>query len=583
MHLTLALSISGSINKTSVVVAIASLLGVALLALLFFAQAREVKRLREWASAASEREAELEARIVAGIRAQQARAAQRPQGAAPVPRTTPLLSRESLASAGSGAAPGVVLGGASTAAPAGAAVAAAAAGATAVTRVASVADLQGGHAVNGVQATSPGTAVPGLPVAGEASAAGAPALPDAAGATALADAAEAPARDAEAPAREVPDTPAVGAADALAPGALAAAAAGTPAAAGAPAAPSAPAEAPAAQGLDAAAPGGLGAVPAAASAPASAAPTGAAVPTLQPPLQGAPADGLVSVSPRPVTAAGTSPRPARPPAPPAPPQSRGGEGLRETGAPEEPRPPRRTVDVGARGRRDSEEGAQGRPVGRQATIYRKERSSSRMLAIVGGGAVLLLLVVVLLVSLVSSGSSNPTPASKAADAHRANTLNVSSTKGTLDVAVLNATETNGLAGQFANKLKSGGYAHARALYGTPSGTYPATTVQYARGYESEAMSIAHLIGVPSSQVQALQPSTQPLAAGASVVVIVGQSAAGAGQATESSEGGESNAATGETAEGATGETAEGTTGEGTEETAYGGEVPPESQTAEEGA
>ena len=37
----------------------ASLLGLAVLALLYFAQAREVKRLREWAGRAPERAAEL--------------------------------------------------------------------------------------------------------------------------------------------------------------------------------------------------------------------------------------------------------------------------------------------------------------------------------------------------------------------------------------------------------------------------------------------------------------------------------------------------------------------------------------------
>src|SRR3954465_1470813 len=41
----------------------AAVLGLAVLSLLYFAQAREVKRLREWAGRAPEREAELQQRV----------------------------------------------------------------------------------------------------------------------------------------------------------------------------------------------------------------------------------------------------------------------------------------------------------------------------------------------------------------------------------------------------------------------------------------------------------------------------------------------------------------------------------------
>lgn len=565
MHLTLALSISGSINKTAVIVAAASLLGVALLALLFFAQAREVKRLREWVSAGAEREAQLEARILAGVRAQQARAAQqRARSAAATPSAQPLVS------SGASQAPAT----------------------TSTTRIAEVGDA----ASSSMQPTVAGAAVPGLPVAGEAPrlAAGAPApVAPAAGAPAAgAPAARAraagasaavPPAAAEVPAADLPAPPASPAPPAAAP---AIAAAGAPAAAAAmssaAAASVASAPAPSAAAAASAVPAVRSASGASSSAPAAPSPSvagassrGAVEP---PPVSGPPADGVVSVSPQPATEAGASSRPARPPAPPAPVATQ-----RAASVTQEPRAGRRTVDVGgAASERSSETRSASRPVGDRATIYRKERSPQRTVGMALGGLVLLVLVVVLLVSVVSSGGSSPNAASRTAASHRSTTANVALDKGALDVAVLNATETNGLAAQVAGKLKGRGYSHARALYGTPSGSYPVTTVQYAKGFRSAALAVAHVVEVPAAEVLPLESSAQPLAAGASVVVIVGQAAAG-GEATES-EGGEAETGEGlESVEGAEGaeETSYGT--EGTEETAYGGEVPPESQTAEEGA
>ncbi len=59
----LALSISGSITKYGAYAGFASIVGLAVLSLLYFAQAREVRRLREWAGRAPERAAELEQRV----------------------------------------------------------------------------------------------------------------------------------------------------------------------------------------------------------------------------------------------------------------------------------------------------------------------------------------------------------------------------------------------------------------------------------------------------------------------------------------------------------------------------------------
>ena len=60
-----ALSFQGQVEKYGAYVGIAAFFGLAILSLLYFAQARELKRLREWAGRAPERARELEQRVVA--------------------------------------------------------------------------------------------------------------------------------------------------------------------------------------------------------------------------------------------------------------------------------------------------------------------------------------------------------------------------------------------------------------------------------------------------------------------------------------------------------------------------------------
>jgi LytR cell envelope-related transcriptional attenuator len=60
-----ALSLQAKIEQYGAYAGIAAVFGLGVLSLLYFAQAREVKRLREWAGRAPERAAELEARVTA--------------------------------------------------------------------------------------------------------------------------------------------------------------------------------------------------------------------------------------------------------------------------------------------------------------------------------------------------------------------------------------------------------------------------------------------------------------------------------------------------------------------------------------
>jgi hypothetical protein len=65
--LLLALSLSNSFTKVGAIVAFAAIVGIALLAMLFFAQARELKRLREWSEEEPQRMAELERRLSSAL------------------------------------------------------------------------------------------------------------------------------------------------------------------------------------------------------------------------------------------------------------------------------------------------------------------------------------------------------------------------------------------------------------------------------------------------------------------------------------------------------------------------------------
>src|SRR3954453_19183995 len=95
MVLLLALSIQDQVEKYGAYVGIAAFFGLAVLSLLYFAQAREVKRLREWAAGAPEPAREVEERATP-----QAEAA-RPQP----PIQAPVAAPKPIAAATAGGGP----------------------------------------------------------------------------------------------------------------------------------------------------------------------------------------------------------------------------------------------------------------------------------------------------------------------------------------------------------------------------------------------------------------------------------------------------------------------------------------------
>src|ERR1700754_513318 len=80
----LAFSLQDQVEKYGSYVGIASFFGLAVLSLLYFAQAREVRRLRDWAGRSPERAQEMEERVVAQADAVR-RVPQPPPARVPVP------------------------------------------------------------------------------------------------------------------------------------------------------------------------------------------------------------------------------------------------------------------------------------------------------------------------------------------------------------------------------------------------------------------------------------------------------------------------------------------------------------------
>src|SRR5919106_653404 len=90
MDLLLAFSLQDQVEKYGAYVGLAAFIGLAVLSLLYFAQARELKRLRDWAGRAPERAQELQARVVAqaeeALQAPEVEPAVERSGAQPVPQ-----------------------------------------------------------------------------------------------------------------------------------------------------------------------------------------------------------------------------------------------------------------------------------------------------------------------------------------------------------------------------------------------------------------------------------------------------------------------------------------------------------------
>jgi hypothetical protein len=119
----------------------------------------------------------------------------------------------------------------------------------------------------------------------------------------------------------------------------------------------------------------------------------------------------------------------------------------------------------------------------------------------------------------ASGGATTTAVKHTKHTHPAAKPTAPANAGETPVAVLNGTETTGLAHRVSGQLQQLGYSQAAPLSGHPPGTTQTTVVEYTSGHRGDAESVARLLGV--SNVQAMETAVAPLVGSANVAVLVG--------------------------------------------------------------
>jgi len=155
--------------------------------------------------------------------------------------------------------------------------------------------------------------------------------------------------------------------------------------------------------------------------------------------------------------------------------------------------------------------------------------------LIAGGLIVVVAVVAVALTVFGGSSPSKAPTSTVAPAnhsaaaapakrshkgsstHPAKASTVSPAETT--VAVLNATEAEGLAHRTASELQQGGYSQATALNGKPPGSGQVSIVEYASGHQAEAEGVARSASV--SHVQPMEAAVAALVSSASVALIVG--------------------------------------------------------------
>jgi hypothetical protein len=460
----LALSLSGGIQKIGSYAGLVAFIALALLSLLYFAQARELKRLSQWA-------------------ARQPDPARQP---APAPVPAPANARPATAPAGSpslGAPPAAVM----APRPTGAAVLAT--NVPGVRRVptpvpgASAGAVIGPTTPAGVraqaaEAASSETAGTST-VTGEESVVSPPASADQSktpegGATKVQAPAAAPPGAAPAPttAGEKPVAPAtVGGATQPPSGEDSGVAGATPAAASEDPAPT-------------------GATPAAGGddPPADPKPRAAAVPLIATPVPERVAHtGIVED----VAAIATTGEPAAPAAVPAP-----GPAAGKAPAPMLPPAPHKDSPVIGAPPRAEHEGALAasyerlRRLGAHGHLPTAQAGRRRLIALIAVGVIA---IVVVAVVVLPGGGSSPHPAV----AVGGQAVIGATAPTTLAVAVLNGTDVGGLASKVSKQLTDDGFT-AGTIANAPNQTTATTTVGYTRGHQAEAIRVARALDLGES-------------------------------------------------------------------------------------
>jgi LytR cell envelope-related transcriptional attenuator len=237
-------------------------------------------------------------------------------------------------------------------------------------------------------------------------------------------------------------------------------------------------------------------------------------------------DEATAVHPPPVTVAGGNGSARRPVAPATmqrPMQARPGGAARTAGGPARP----------AQGRL---QGGQSRPGGPPRTMMATSPGEPRS----GVGWVVMVLAALLLVGAVVAGvivikninhgsSASKSAAAEARSLATRRAARVAAVNpATVTVAVLNGTNTSGLARTVSQKLGAGGYRKGYVGNFTANQTQSSTVVQYMRGDKQDAAAVAAALKLRPTAVAPIDQATQqiacPTSAGpctSAVVVTVG--------------------------------------------------------------
>ena len=169
-------------------------------------------------------------------------------------------------------------------------------------------------------------------------------------------------------------------------------------------------------------------------------------------------------------------------------------------------------------------------------MYAARRSPGKTVALIAGGVLVVAATAVVAVTSLGgskgankAASNTVTTTAQRAATHAAKHAHKATPKpapkapavspAETTVAVLNATEAEGLARRMASTLQQAGYSQAAAQYGKPPGSDQVTVVEYASGHQAEAEAVAHSISV--AHVLPIEAAVTALAGQANVVVIVG--------------------------------------------------------------
>jgi hypothetical protein len=123
-------------------------------------------------------------------------------------------------------------------------------------------------------------------------------------------------------------------------------------------------------------------------------------------------------------------------------------------------------------------------------------------------------------STKTTSTTNSTAKHKPTSSHHSESAVAAVSPAETSVAVLNGTNTTGLAHSLSDDLQQSGYLRATALDGSPPGAHTTTSVEYASGHKAEARAVAGSLDV--TQVQPMETAVASLVGASTVVVIAGE-------------------------------------------------------------